>query len=118
MARGGADLLRRAMAITAREELDQARAETVERLAPVARSTGMMAAGGVLAAYGAVYVVQGIVRALSTRMPPWLAYVLTGAAIALGGAALLESGRRQVTSPDATSGNDAAVVESADKSSV
>lgn len=100
VARGGADLFRRAVSLTAREELNQAREETVGRLAPVARSTGMVVAGGALVAYGAAYVVHGIVRALSTRMPPWLAYVLTGAAISLGGAALLEAGRRRVASPD------------------
>ncbi len=44
----------------------------------------MMFAGGVLVAYGAAYVVQGIVSALSTRIPPWLAYVPTSVAIALG----------------------------------
>ena len=101
-ARGGADLFRRAVTLAAREELNQAREETVGRLAPVARSTAMVAAGGALVAYGAAYVVHGLARALSTRMPPWLAYVLTGSALALGGAGLIEAGRRRVASPDAT----------------
>jgi len=101
-ARSGAELFRRAVSLAAREELNQAREETVGRLAPVARSTAMVAAGGALVAYGAAYIVHGIARALSTRMPPWLAYVLTGSALALGGAALLEAGRRRVKSPDAT----------------
>ncbi len=100
VAKGGADMFRRAFNVAAREELNQAREETMERLTPVARSTGMMVAGGALAAFGAIYIVQGIVRALSTFMPPWLASLLTGTLIALGGVALIETGRRQVKSPD------------------
>ena len=97
---GGTDLFRRAVNAAAREQMNQVREETVERLAPVARSTGMMVGGGLLAAYGGVYVVHGIMYALATRMPRWLASVLTGTVIALGGAALVVVGRRQVKGPD------------------
>ncbi|MBA2362297.1 MAG: phage holin family protein [Chloroflexia bacterium] len=104
VARGGADLFRRAFSVAAQEEMNQIgenlREETVERITPMARSTGMMLAGGAIAAYGTIYVVNGIVRALSTRMPAWLASLLTGTVIALGGLALLESGRRQLSSSD------------------
>ncbi len=106
MAKGGADLFRRAMSVAAREELNQAREETVGRIAPVAKSTGMMVGGAALALYGAVYIVQGIVRALSLWLPPWLAYLLTGLLIAAGGAALVETGRRQVKSADPTTPTD------------
>ena len=100
IARGGADFIRRAASLAAQQEMEQVREQTVERLAPAARSTGMMLAGGALAAYGMAYVVHGVVRALSGRMPPWLASMLVGAAIALGGGALLEAGRRQIKGPD------------------
>lgn len=106
IARGGADFLRRTLSVAAQEEMNQVREQTVERLTPVARSTGFMLAGGALAAYGAAYIVHGIVRALSTRMPPWLASLLVGAVLALGGAALLGAGRRQIADADPTSQDD------------
>lgn len=100
VAKGSADLFRRAFSVAAQQEMNQIgenlREETVERITPMARSTAMMLAGGSIAAYGTIYIVQGIVRALSTRMPAWLASLLTGVVIALGGVALLESGRRQL----------------------
>ena len=117
VAKGGADLFRRAFSVAAQEEMNQIsenlREETVERITPVARSTGMMFAGGAIAAYGTIYIVQGIVRALSTRMPAWLASLLTGVAIALGGVALLESGRRQLgsSSPSTTADDRAAGIQ-------
>ena len=82
------------------QEIQLARQESKEKLAPAARSTGMVLGGGALAAYGGAYVVHGVVRALSARMPPWLASMLVGAVIALGGGALLEAGRRQIKGPD------------------
>lgn len=95
-AREGADLIRRALGVAAREEVSQAREEAIERLTPVARSGAMMVGGGFLAACGAAYLLQAAVSALSTRMPRWVALLLTGAALTLGGAALLECGRRQL----------------------
>ena len=106
VAQGGASFFRRAFSVAAQEEMSQIREgireETVDRLTPMARSTGMMFAGGTLVAYGTIYIVHGIVRALSTRMPVWLASLLTGTVIALGGIALLESGRRQLGGSDSS----------------
>jgi hypothetical protein len=106
IARGGADFLRRTLSVAAQEEMNQVREQTVERLTPVARSTGFMVGGGALAAYGGAYIVHGIVRALSTRMPPWLASLLVGVALGLGGAALMEVGRREIKDADPTSSED------------
>ncbi len=114
VAKGSADMFRRAFSVAAQQEMNQIgenlREETVERITPMARSTAMMLAGGTIAAYGTIYIVQGIVRALSTRMPAWLASLLTGVVIALGGVALLESGRRQLSnsSPSTAADNRAA----------
>lgn len=81
-----------------RQELNLARQETIEKLTPAARSTGLMLGGGVLAAWGVSYLLQAAVRALSTRMPPWLASLVFGGFLTAGGIALLGLGRRQLAS--------------------
>ncbi|MDP9383398.1 MAG: phage holin family protein [Chloroflexota bacterium] len=89
LARDGSRLLR--------QELALARQETIEKLPPAARSLAMIAGGGVIAVYGSAYLLQTIVRLLSTRMPPWLASLLTGGALTLGGIVLAGRGSRQLS---------------------
>jgi hypothetical protein len=113
VAKGDVDRVRRALTVAARKEMSQIGEElregTVGRLTSVARPIGMMLGGASIAAVGSIYVVDGVVRALSTRISAYLASLLTGTAIALGGLALLERGRRQLgTSDGAPSGDDAA----------
>lgn len=96
VARGGADMFRRAFTIAAREELNQVKQQSVQALAPAAQSTGMIVGGGVLVTLGATYLLQAVVHALATQMPRWLASLLTGVALALGGVSLLALGRRQL----------------------
>lgn len=96
VARGGADMFRRAFSVAAQEEINQVRQEAVGRLTPAAQSSGMILGGGILAACGGVYLLQAVVGLLATRMPRWLASLLTATALLLGGAVLLERGRSQL----------------------
>ena len=79
-----------------RQELSLARQETIEKLTPVARSTGMIFGGGVMAAFGGAYLVQAVVRALSTRMPLWLASLVSGTGLTVGGILLMRRGGSQL----------------------
>lgn len=74
------------------QELRLARQETIEKLTPAAVSGGLVLAGGLLAATGSTYISDAIVRLLATRMPHWLASLIFGAAMSLGGVALIQRG--------------------------
>ena len=78
------------------QEWSLARQESVEKLAPAARSAGLVVGGGCLAAIGGVYLLQTVVRLLATRMPPWLASLLSGAVFTAGGIALAARGGQQL----------------------
>jgi hypothetical protein len=60
----------------------------------------MMVGGGVVAVYGVAYVLQAIVRLLATRMPSWLAYLVSGGALLTGGVMLAGRGSRQLKNLD------------------
>jgi hypothetical protein len=79
-----------------RQELSLARQETIEKLTPAARSTGMLVGGGVMAAFGGAYLVQAVVRALATRMPLWLASLVAGTGLTVGGILLMRRGGSQL----------------------
>ena len=83
-----------------RQELALAQRETIEKLTPAIRSSAMMVGGGVVAVYGVAYVLQAIVRLLATRMPPWLAYLLSGGALLTGGVVLAKRGSTQLKNLD------------------
>jgi hypothetical protein len=74
------------------QELHLARQETVEKLKPVLDSTGLIAGGGIMAAVGSTYLMQSAVQLLATRMPLWLASLLSGLGFTLGGIALVRTG--------------------------
>ena len=78
------------------QELSLARQETIENVTLAARSTGMIAGGGVMAAFGGAYLLQAVVRALSTRMPLWLASLVSGTGLTVGGILLMRRGGRQI----------------------
>jgi len=81
-----------------RQELALAQRAAVEKATPAIRSSAMIVAGGVVAVYGVAYVLQAIVRLLATRMPPWLAYLVSGGALVTGGVMLAGRGSRQLKS--------------------
>ena len=88
VARDGLELIR--------QELSLARQETIENVTLAARSTGMIFGGGVMAAFGGAYLLQAGVRALSTRMPPWLASLVSGTGLTVGGLLLMRRGGRRL----------------------
>jgi len=82
------------------QELQLARQETIEKLTPVAGSSGMILGGGLLAAFGSRYLMDGLVRLLATIMPHWLASLLSGLGLTAGGLALMRQGSEQIRNID------------------
>ena len=74
------------------QEYALARQETIT---PAVRSLALLVGGSLLLLLGGVYVLQFVVRLLATRIPSWLASLLSGAAFAAGGAVLMGLGQRQ-----------------------
>ncbi len=79
-----------------RQELRLARQETQENVSSAARSTGLIVGGGLLTTFGGAYLVQGLVRALATLIPHWLASLLSGGALTAAGIALVRHGTNQI----------------------
>ncbi len=77
------------------QEYALARQETIEKITPVVRSLALLGGGSLLVLLGGVYLLQSVVRLLATRIPSWLASLLSGAAFAAGGAVLMGLGQRQ-----------------------
>lgn len=83
-----------------RQELQLARQETQENVSTAVRSTGMIVGGSLLTTFGGVYLVQGLVRALATLIPHWLASLLSGGALTAAGIALVRHGANQIKQTD------------------
>lgn len=83
-----------------RQELLLARQETLEKMTPAVRSVAMIIGGGIVTVYGTAYVLQAVVRVLSTRMPSWLASLISGSALTLGGIAFILRGGQQLRQLD------------------
>jgi hypothetical protein len=79
-----------------KQEYALARQETIEKMTPAVRALAMLGGGSVLLLIGGVYLLQSVVRILATRIPSWLASLLSGVAFALGGAVLMGWGRQQL----------------------
>jgi hypothetical protein len=79
-----------------KQEYALARQETIEKITPAVRSLAMLVGGSMLLLIGSVYLLQSVVRIIATRLPAWLASLLSGIAFALGGAVLMGWGRRQL----------------------
>ena len=92
LGREGANLLR--------QQVSLARQETIEKVAPAVRAVAFIVGGGALSAIGGVYLLQTVVRALATRMPMWLASLITGGTLTLGGVLLAGLGGRQLRKLD------------------
>ena len=67
-----------------------------------------MVGAGVLAAFGATYLLQAIVQLLSTRMPRWLASLLTGVSLLLAAGVLVQQGRQKFKDDVVPDGDDQA----------
>jgi len=82
------------------QEIRLARQESKEKIAPALRSVLMVVGGGVVTAYGVGYLVHSISRVLTTRMPAWLASLVTGGVLSLAGVLLAGLGGQKLRSLD------------------
>jgi hypothetical protein len=83
-----------------RSEIRLARAELRGDLAQVARAGVFIAAGAAFGLYAAGFVLLGVVYALGTYVPPWLAALIVGLAVGLIAAIFLKIGRTKLKQAD------------------
>ena len=84
----------------ARLELQLARQETMEKLAPAAQGGGMIVAGGLLAMFGSRFLAEAMFQALASRVPQWLASLLVGMGLTAGGVTLARRAGREIRDID------------------
>ena len=91
-----ADLVRDSTTLV-RQEIDLAKAEMAEKIGQVGRGGAMLAAGGLAAFAGLLFLLLAAVHGLSTVVDPWLAALIVGAATAAIGVVLLTIGRSRLS---------------------
>ena len=85
--------LARDFSLLLRQEVALAKAEAGEKVAQLGVGVGMMAAGGLVAFAGLIYLMLAGVYALSKVVEPWLAALIVGGAVLVLGAILLFVGK-------------------------
>ena len=85
------------MSTLARQELELAKAETMQKVSRATRSVIMMVAGGLLAYAGLIALVIAAAIALGSLMPYWLSSLIVGLVVVAIGAVLIISGRSRLT---------------------
>ncbi len=83
-----------------RQELFLAKNEMSAKARQAGRDAALIAAGGAAAHAGGFFVLAGIVLALGTIIPLWVAAVLVGVVVVLGGYALCRAGVRALQQID------------------
>jgi len=81
------------MSTLVRQELELAKAETMQKVSRATRSIIMMVAGGLLAYAGLIALVIAAAIALGALMPYWLSSLIVGLVVIAIGAALVMNGR-------------------------
>lgn len=81
------------MSTLVRQELELAKAETMQKVSQATRSIIMMVAGGLLAYAGLIAIVIAAAIALGSLMPYWLSSLIVGLVVVAVGAILIMSGR-------------------------
>lgn len=81
------------MSTLVRQELELAKAETMQKVSQATRSIIMMVAGGLLAYAGLIALVIAAAIALGALMPYWLSSLIVGLVVIIIGAVLVMSGR-------------------------
>lgn len=81
------------MSTLVRQELELAKAETMQKVSQATRSIIMMVAGGLLAYAGLIAIVIAAAIALGSLMPYWLSSLIVGLVVVAVGAMLIMSGR-------------------------
>jgi hypothetical protein len=79
-----------------RQEIQLARAETMETVSKALRSMYKMAGGGLLAYAGLIVLLIGVAIGLGAVMPYWLSALLVGIVTRVVGAILIQSGRSTI----------------------
>lgn len=85
------------MSTLVRQELELAKAETMQKVSQATRSIMMMVAGGLLAYAGLIAIVIAAAIALGSLMPYWLSSLIVGLVVVAIGAVLIMSGRSSLT---------------------
>lgn len=80
-----------------RQELELAKAETMQKVSKATRSIILMVAGGLLAYAGLIALVIAAAIALGAIMPYWLSSLIMGLVVIVIGAILINSGRSSLT---------------------
>jgi uncharacterized membrane protein YqjE len=81
------------MSTLVRQELELAKAETMQKVSQATRSIIMMVAGGLLAYAGLIAIVIAAAIALGSLMPYWLSSLIVGLVVVAIGGILVMSGR-------------------------
>lgn len=85
------------MSTLVRQELELAKAETVQKVSRATRSVILMVAGGLLAYAGFIALVIAAAIALGSLMPYWLSSLIVGLVVIVIGGLLVMSGRSSLT---------------------
>jgi uncharacterized membrane protein len=79
-----------------RQEIQLARAETMEKVSQMTQSLVWMAAGGLVAYAGFIGLLIAVIVGLATFMPLWLSALIVGVVVIVVGVVLIQSGRSQL----------------------
>lgn len=79
-----------------RQEIQLARAETMEKVSQMTQSIVWMVAGGMVAYAGLIGVLIAVIVGLAAFMPLWLSALIVGVVVIVVGALLVQSGRSQL----------------------
>jgi len=84
------------MATLFRQEIQLARAETMEKVSQTTQSIVWIAAGGMVAYAGLIGVLIAVIVGLARFMPLWLSALIVGVVVIVVGAVLIQSGRSRL----------------------
>jgi uncharacterized membrane protein len=79
-----------------RQEIALAKSEISEDVSQVGNAVVSMAAGGLVAFVGVIFIIQALVLVLARVMPGWLAAFIVGAIVVAVGIMLLYRGRNKM----------------------
>jgi len=92
-----------------RDELALARSETGEKMTQALTALMSILGGALLALAALIILMQAVVQVLSNHMPDWLASLITGGLVAIGGAIMVYGGQKALSAsqlmPDRTAKN-------------
>lgn len=84
------------LATLMRQEIQLARAETMEKISQTTRSLVWIAAGGMVAYAGVIGLLIAAIVGLAAFMPLWVSAVIVGLVVLVIGFLLIQSGRNQL----------------------